>query len=748
MSGDLRKFQDASQVQASLNAVPASPPASSGTQQALGFIQSFGAPIASAIAVNQQAKGEAARASAVGSLTTKLANIQQAGMVDSRINVQQAQRKAFTEWSASNADLSTEGMKAFSESTGIKVAGLSSEQQAQQKIQETAWSSGFGSPTSTPAENKRQLDIYQSIQRESQVMTFEAARGTADAAEKKKRVQASTAKLSTWKTESLKETLDADLQAIKNGSPREGFVSKWMKLKVDWSNELAQYGEFANDPTIKAQLTGIEEMFSYADGMVNGSTELSALESQINISVAKQQAILTSSPEGARMIAISKAFGHTPAAQLPVSNYVANVLSKPVGEPADARTIVGSEGETVHKTLDNMGLSEDPIAQEQASQQIVQMAKHMGRNGEDYTDEQLLQVCSIISAPSAYNKMSGQDKELVQNACETYAVDVAGKAIREIEKNGSVALSTVSFKPGGQTTVSDRRSVPTQDFSTLTVDSSGLRYTVKPEYKNDRQVRRQIQNLNRELSKINPVLTILSTTTGQSPEQVAADTWGIGPVAEERAMKASQEAQKAALDTKGGLAVLTGEMSQRIGTAQTAAPATEEPATTSPIQGAMAGLLQREGGFQEDPNDTGNIVNGKTIGTNHGITARSLAAFQGRNASEITKEDIKNVTPELAQQIYEKDYLTDPKIDQLPAEIQDMVFDTGVTSGPATSIKILQKVAGLKPDGLIGPKTIEAAATVDREELRNAIIKHYEEVGKKGDNDKFIEGWINRINSL
>lgn len=427
MSGDLRRYQDTQQVQANLSQIPtAQPPATSGLEQALGFVEGFGAPAFGAMSAYDQAQTEVAEVKAVGGLTRQLANIQQAGQTDPSINVQQAQRKAFTVWAGANPDLASEGVTAFNAATGIKVAGLSFEQEQMQKQQEQAWNASFGSPTATPEENARQLTLYQNIERESKVMDFEAKKQGVSEETRKKSLYNGTAKLATWKTESLQATLDADLQAIRNGANREDIMAKWAKIKIDWNNEVAGYGEFANDPTIKAQLTGVENMLALSDKMVSGQMELDALANESKVAVARQESMLTATPEGARNIALAKNFGNVPSAAVPISNYVADVISKPATEPADPRRVKGAEGRTVNETLRNMGKSEDFEARTQAAQQVSQMAKHMDRNGEDYSDDELLETCSILDAPDVFKSMNRDQKTTVVRACETYAVDVAG----------------------------------------------------------------------------------------------------------------------------------------------------------------------------------------------------------------------------------------------------------------------------------------------------------------------------------
>lgn len=543
---DLRRFQDRSQTQANLSAVtPVVPPSTTTFEQLGSFFQSAAPTVVGAVQAGQQAAAQQATDTQLGKFATSLANAQQASQINPKADLAGIQRKLYTEFSAANPSLSTDALKVFNDATGIKVAGMSSEQKAAQDMQEKAWTSGFGSPTATPTENARQLTIYQNIQREAATMEFNAKVDSHNKTAKLKEVQGSTAKLATWKTESLNATLQGDLQMLKNGGSRAELEAKWAKLRVDWSNELAQYGEFANDPTIKAQLSGIEGMFDLGLRMVTGQMELDALTKESETALARQKAMLTSDPQAAQLIAVSNFFGNTPAAQLPVSAYVSQVISE---GPSDIRNVPGEEKSTAKKTLESMSGSEDLATREEATGQVVSIAEHLDRNGMDYTDENILEVCSVLAVPKAFDGMTAGQKDLVKTACDTYAVDVAQKAIREIEKNGSIAFPTETITPQGSTRPGVSKPVPVQDFAVISADNTGLRYSAMPEFRNNRQVQRRIQDLNRQLTKVNPVLEVYSAATGESPTFIATELWGLGPqgrsqadIAAERDMPASTE---------------------------------------------------------------------------------------------------------------------------------------------------------------------------------------------------------------
>ena len=87
----------------------------------------------------------------------------------------------------------------------------------------------------------------------------------------------------------------------------------------------------------------------------------------------------------------------------------------------------------------------------------------------------------------------------------------------------------------------------------------------------------------------------------------------------------------------------------------------------SRFQRAMKRTRVNEGGYVNHPNDRGGA-------TNYGISSRIYP-----------NEDIKNMTRERADAIYYRDYWLKPKIDQLPDEFAEIVFDDGVVQGAADS---------------------------------------------------------------
>ena len=116
-------------------------------------------------------------------------------------------------------------------------------------------------------------------------------------------------------------------------------------------------------------------------------------------------------------------------------------------------------------------------------------------------------------------------------------------------------------------------------------------------------------------------------------------------------------------------------------------------------------LIGHEGGLSLNPNDRGNwttgiIGRGELKGTKYGISAMTYPHL-----------NIAALTLEQAKEIYARDFWGDA--DSFPDAVRFDFFDGAVNSGYRQSVEWLQRAAGAKPDGIVGPKTLQAVQTAD-----------------------------------
>lgn len=152
-------------------------------------------------------------------------------------------------------------------------------------------------------------------------------------------------------------------------------------------------------------------------------------------------------------------------------------------------------------------------------------------------------------------------------------------------------------------------------------------------------------------------------------------------------------------------------------------------------------IIDREGGFVNDPADTGGA-------TKYGITIATLANWRGH---PVTVEDVQNLTVDEARSIYSKMYILDHKIDKIPTSmLQSNIIDYGVMSGPKTAIMNVQAILGLKTDGVLGPVTLKAILSTDLRKLNNELVKrrilNYARIVQNQPKKlKFLYGWLKRV---
>ena len=137
---------------------------------------------------------------------------------------------------------------------------------------------------------------------------------------------------------------------------------------------------------------------------------------------------------------------------------------------------------------------------------------------------------------------------------------------------------------------------------------------------------------------------------------------------------------------------------------------------------ALARLLVHEGGYSNHPSDPGGP-------TNWGITLRDARAYWKKDA---TAADVRNLPRAVAKNIFRTKYWAALCCDELPAGVDYAVFDYGVNSGVGRAAKVLQRLLGLHSasktrvdalvvDGIVGPRTLAAAACADAGRLIDAI---------------------------
>ncbi len=119
------------------------------------------------------------------------------------------------------------------------------------------------------------------------------------------------------------------------------------------------------------------------------------------------------------------------------------------------------------------------------------------------------------------------------------------------------------------------------------------------------------------------------------------------------------------------------------------------------------GIVAREGGYVNDPDDPGGA-------TNYGVTIhtmRRLGLDLNRDGT-VTEQDVRVLTRQQAVAIFVDHYFNRPRIADLPEPLHATLFDMYVDAG-ANAVRILQRLLQdmriqVTVDGVIGPQTITA----------------------------------------
>lgn len=161
----------------------------------------------------------------------------------------------------------------------------------------------------------------------------------------------------------------------------------------------------------------------------------------------------------------------------------------------------------------------------------------------------------------------------------------------------------------------------------------------------------------------------------------------------------------------------------------------------------LTNLLISEGGYQDDPKDSGNhLFDGRQGCTIFGVTQAAWEAYVGH---KVSNADMRSLTKEKISDFYRKKYWDVCQCDALPTAIDYLVFDFSVNSGPGTAIKRLQESVNCTSDGIVGPRTLQYINSFNTTDLINKYSAAKEVYYKSLKSFPIYgKGWLNRVQEV
>lgn len=149
-------------------------------------------------------------------------------------------------------------------------------------------------------------------------------------------------------------------------------------------------------------------------------------------------------------------------------------------------------------------------------------------------------------------------------------------------------------------------------------------------------------------------------------------------------------------------------------------------------------LLVHEGGYVNHPKDPGGA-------TNKGVIQRTYDGYRSRKG--LSTQSVRSITMQEVLDIYKSQYWDRIFGDALPSGLDYAMYDYAVNSGPSRAVKDLQKLLGVKVDGVMGNVTLGAIKEKNDIEglITSLCLKRWNWMKTLKTWSTFGKGWTRRV---
>lgn len=166
---------------------------------------------------------------------------------------------------------------------------------------------------------------------------------------------------------------------------------------------------------------------------------------------------------------------------------------------------------------------------------------------------------------------------------------------------------------------------------------------------------------------------------------------------------------------------------------------------------AQAIVGMNEGGYQDDPRDSGNWYKGVLIGTNWGISAPTFAEYLGRSPIKSEMQSLTKVTATaiLRFRYWERNHLGELKNQSVANLIYDGVVNHGTNGMRFLIDKAIKTLGGqFNYYELFTPKGIKFLNRFNQRKLFDAIKRARIAKYKNSSKTYYIKGWLIRLSKI